>query len=360
MSRPILYVAITSHGFGHTVRAASVVGAAQRLAPDLLPIFVCTTPHWLIQSYLPGEFIHRPRAYDVGVVQADSLQMDLAATRTKLEAIRDRQHAIVASEADYIRTNRAQLVLADIPPLAAPIAKAAGVPCWMMANFGWDFIYRAWGEAYGEIADWVGDCYRDCDLLFRLPLSEPMSVFRNIRNVGVTSSYPKYAAAELRARLGIDMPPERTILLTFGGLGLQQVPYQNLAKFPDWQFLSFDREAPVLPNLCKLDGQNYRPLDVMPICDRIVSKPGYSTFAEALRTGIAVVSLTRSGFAEAEILLEGIQDHARHQIVPQAEFFTGDWRFLRATPTPPRQATPLAKDGSEEIARAIVNFLAAR
>ena len=360
MSRPILYVAITSHGFGHTVRAASVVGAAQRLNPELLPIFVCTTPEWLIRSYLPGEFIHRPRAYDVGVIQADSLQMDLSATRTKLEDIRDRQRAIIASEADYIRTNRAGLVLADIPPLAAPIAKAAGVPCWMMANFGWDFIYRAWGETYFDLADWISDCYQDCDLLFRLPLSEPMTTFRNIQNVGITSSYPKFEAAELRDRLGIDTPPEKTVLLSFGGLGLQEIPYQNLAHFPDWQFMSFDRNAPDLPNLQKLDGRNYRPLDVMPICERIVSKPGYSTFAEALRTGVVIVSLTRSGFAEAELLLEGIQEHARHQIVAQEDFFTGDWSFLRADPTPPRQATPIAKDGSEEIARAIVDFLAAR
>ncbi|MEO0948403.1 MAG: glycosyl transferase [Cyanobacteria bacterium J06641_5] len=360
MSRPILYVAITSHGFGHTVRAASVVGAAQRLNPELLPIFVCTTPHWLIRSYLPGEFIHRSRAYDVGVIQADSLRMDLPATRTEIEAIRDRQTAIIASEADYIRTNRVGLVLADIPPLAAPIAKAAGVPCWMMSNFGWDFIYRAWGEAYFDIADWVEDCYRECDALFRLPMSEPMSAFSNSRNVGVTSGYAKYTAAELRDRLGIDTPVERTILLTFGGLGLQEIPYQNLAQFPDWQFISFDRDAPELPNLCKLDGQHYRPLDVMPICDRIVSKPGYSTFAEALKTGITIVSLTRSGFAEAELLLNGIRDYAQHQIVPQEKFFKGDWGFLRAAPNPPRQTTPIATDGSEEIARAIVDFFVMR
>lgn len=359
MSRPTLYVAITSHGFGHTVRAASVVGAAQRLNPELLPIFVCTTPHWLIRSYVPGEFIHRPRAYDVGVVQADSLQMDLPATRAKLDAIRDRQASIIASEADYIRTNRAGLVLADVPPLAAPIAKAAGIPCWMMANFGWDFIYRAWGEAYFDIADWVSDCYRDCDLLFRLPMSEPLGAFGNIRDVGVTAGHPKFSPAELRDRLKIGSPLEKTVLLSFGGLGLQAIPYANLAHFPDWQFISFDRDAPDLPNLRKLDGQNYRPLDVMPICDRVVSKPGYSTFAEALSVGTAIVSLTRTGFAEAPLLLDGIRQHSRHQIVPQEEFFTGDWDFLRVDPASPQQAAPIAKDGSEEIARAIVDFFAA-
>jgi len=47
------------------------------------------------------------------------------------------------------------LILADIPPLAAVIAKSAGIPCWMSSNFGWDFIYRAWGGEFIEFADWI-------------------------------------------------------------------------------------------------------------------------------------------------------------------------------------------------------------
>ncbi len=362
MTRPILYVAITSHGFGHTVRAASVVDAAQRLCPELLPIFVCTTPRWLIESYVAGEFIHRPRSYDVGVVQADSLQMDLPATRARLADIRDRQQAIIASEADYIRTNRVGLVLADIPPLATSIAKFAGVPCWMMGNFGWDFIYRAWGEDYFDIADWSRDCYRACNLLFRLPLSEPMSAFAKIRDVGITHGRPKFAPEELRERLGLSTAREKTVLLSFGGLGLQQIPYQNLTAFPDWQFLSFDSDAPKdCPNLLGLGDERhqYRPLDLLPICGRVISKPGYSTFAEALSVKTAIVSLTREGFAEAPLLIEGIRDRSAHQIVPQHEFFSGAWDFLREEPAPPRQSKPIAEGGSETIAAAIVDFLTA-
>ena len=361
MTRPILYVAITSHGFGHTVRAASVVAAAQRLNPDLLAIFVCTTPRWLIESYVSGDFIHRPRAYDVGVVQADSLQMDLPATRARMDEIRDRQQAIIASEADYIRTNRASLVLADIPPLAAPIAKAAGVPCWMMSNFGWDFIYRAWGESYFDLADWISDCYRQSDLLFRLPMAEPMAAFPTIRDVGITSGKPNFAVADLRERLGFSVPIEKTVLLSFGGLGLQKLPYENLAQFPDRQFVSFDADAPDdAPNLCKLnsDRHQYRPLDLLPLCGRVISKPGYSTFAEALTLGTTVVSLTRDGFAEAPLLLNGIREYSPHQIVPQEDFFAGRWDFLRDDPVPPRQPNAIRKGGSETIAEAVVDFFA--
>ncbi len=61
-----------------------------------------------------------------------------------------------------------RLILARIFPLAAVIGKTAGIPCWMMSNFGWDFIYQARSE-FIEIAEWISDCYSQCDRLFRLP-----------------------------------------------------------------------------------------------------------------------------------------------------------------------------------------------
>jgi hypothetical protein len=78
------------------------------------------------------------------------------------------------------------------------------------------------------------------------------------------------------------------VLLTFGGLGLQQIPYENLTHFPDWQFITFDSSAPDLPNLVKITDHKYRPVDFMPICGRVVSKPGFSTFAEAVKLGVPI------------------------------------------------------------------------
>jgi hypothetical protein len=356
MSRSILYVAITSHGFGHAVRAASVVAWMQKLNPDILPILVTTAPHWLLESYIEGDFIYRPRAFDVGVIQSDSIQMDKTATLAKIQHIRSQQAAIIKSEVEFIQQTQVGLVLADIPPLAAPIAKAAGIPCWMLGNFGWDFIYRPWGDEFKEIVDWIGECYGKCDRLFRLPLHEPMTAFPNITDVGLTGGIPHDTPSQLRQKFGLQQPYERTILLTFGGLGLQQIPYQNLALFPDWQFISFDRSAPNLPNLLKIAEDRYRPVDFMPICSRIISKPGYSTFAEALRQNTPLVSLTREDFAEASILLEGIQKHSHHQIITPDEFYGNNWNFLRREPNPPQTKEVLEKDGSKTIAKAIVDY----
>jgi len=145
-------------------------------------------------------------------------------------------------------------------------------------------------------------------------------------------------------------------LLTFGGLGLQTIPFQNLASFPDWQFITFDRTAPDLPNLLKIADATLRPLDFMPICGRLVSKPGYSTFSEALCFDLPIISLTRQGFAEAPILLEAIQNYSYHQVIDGNEFFTGDWNFLHQPMLSPRKSERLAKDGATQIAQEILDY----
>lgn len=353
MNMSVIYVAITSHGFGHAVRAASVMAATQELCPDLVPIFVTKVPRWLLASYMSGKFLQRDRALDVGVIQSDSLQMDLEATRQALEKIRDNEEQIVEEEAAFIRENNVSLVIADIPALAGKIAKAAGVPCWSISNFGWDFIYRDWGEEFQELADWMSQGYQNSDRAFRLPMHEPMSTFPNLTDMGLTGGVPKWTAAEIREQFNLNAPQEKTILLSFGGLGLQKIPYHNLDHFPDWQFITFDQQAPDLPNLMKISDRNYRPLDFMPVSGRVLSKPGYSTFSEALRLHLPIVSLSRKQFAESSLLLEGIKNYGYHQIISPEEFFEGNWDFLKEAPQSPSHPNTVATDGTETIAREI-------
>lgn len=359
--RPTLYVTMTNHGYGHATRMAAVLAEIAQRCPEVLLIIVTAAPRSLLESYLPGvEFIYRPRTFDVGVIQSDGITMDKAATRSQLLEIQQRQFQIIAGEVSFIRLNGVQLVLADIPPLAATIAKAAGIPCWMISNFGWDFIYQSWGDSFAAIVSWIQDCFRQCDRLFRLPFHEDMSAFPHQVDVGLTGGSPRYALKEVREQFGLQVPPERTVLLTFGGLGLQAIPYATLAQFPHWQFLTFDRHAPKLPNLLSIQDPAYRPVDFMPLCHCILSKPGYGTFSEACRVGVPIVTLTREDFAESALLLQGIQNHSQHRIITPDTFFHSPWDFLsqpfekpKVSPSP----STLRHDGNETIAAAVVDFL---
>ena len=354
---PTLYIAITNHGFGHATRAAAIANDIQKHCPDILIILATSAPRWLLESYIDGEFIHRPRTLDIGVIQSDSLTMDKGATLAKLQDLQARQSAIIRSEVEFLHQNQVDLILADIPPLAAPIAQAAGIPGWMMSNFGWDFIYRAWGGEFVAIADWIASCFQQCDHLFRLPFHEPMSAFPTFTDVGFTGGSPRIALADLHDQYGVVNDPQHTVLLTFGGLSLNQLPYHNVQDFPNWQFITFDRTAPNYPNLIKITDPRCRPVDIMPICGCILSKPGYSTFSEACRFGVPVISITRDDFAEAPLLIEGIQDYAQHQIISSTDFYQSRWTFLTQPMQPPRRTQLPSNNGNQTITQAILNQL---
>ncbi|MDB9523860.1 glycosyl transferase [Dolichospermum circinale CS-1225] len=356
MERPIIYIAITNHGFGHATRTASIANTIQKLCPEALLILVTTAPRWLLESYIEGDFILRQRAFDLGVIQIDRLIMDKPATLEKLREIRKNHKSLIASEVNFIRQNRVNSILADIPFLAAGFADAANIPCWMIGNFGWDLIYRDWGGEFTEIADWISNWYAKSNRLFRLPFHESMSAFPHITDVGLTGGSPRFSIDELRSNWGINTPPEKTILLTFGGYGVQQIPYTNISRFPDWQFITFDFLAPDLPNLIKVTNRQYRPVDFMPICGRIISKPGYGTFSEATLLDVPVVTIPRDDFAEAAFMLAGITNYNHHQIITTSEFFQGDWDFLYQLPQPPKQTQVINKDGNETIAKAVIDY----
>jgi hypothetical protein len=364
MTQPTVYVTITNHGFGHAARTAAVAGMIQKFLPEVRLIIATTAPQWLIASYIPGDFVYRPYGHDVGVIQADSLNMDLPATIAKWQDIIDRQEEIIQSESSFLREQQVDLVLADIPPLAPLIAHRANVPCWAATNFGWDFIYRDWGEDFAEITDWISSCYQQCDRLFRLPMHESLNRFTVIEDVGLTGGTPRYAVDELQAQLDFSHPPERTALLVFGGLGLQSIPYHNLQNFPDWQFLTFDNAAPQLPNLLQVPDpshqeveRRYRPVDLFPLCGLVVSKPGYTTYAEAMMANLPVATISRQGFAESAVIQKGLQDHGTHQFITDEDFFTGSWEFLQQPLQSPRLGNGFRTDGTETIARAVVEYL---
>jgi hypothetical protein len=352
-----LCVAITNHGFGHATRATSVAATVKEIAPEVEIILATTAPRWLLESYLQTPFTLRETAVDIGVIQPDSLTMDKAATLAALKEIQQNQTQIVEREAAFLQEAGVDLVLGDIPPLAAIAAKTAGIPCWMMSNFGWDFIYRSWGGEFVAIADWIADCFAQCDLLFRLPFHEPMSAFTHITDVGFTGGIPRPSEAELRSRFDLTAPKDKTILLTFGGLGLAKIPYEDLNRFPDWQFITFDRQAPDLPNLCKVNDHRLRPVDFMPICDRVVSKPGFSTFSEACLLDLPIVTVTRDDFAEGPVLVSSMQDYAYHQVLGPQQLIDDAWDFLKTPPAPPRNPQKISKHGNAEIAGAIVEYL---
>ena len=348
----LIVACISGHGFGHGSRVASVLTALHRRAPHWrLVLSTPLPPAFLRLAFGSVPFEQRPCRWDVGVIQADALGADAAATLAALEQLEQRLPDQIEQEVAWIRAQREPvLVLGDVAPAAAALAAALDAPLVWMGNFGWDSIYRPMGGPFEAWADRALAAYRQGDALIACPFALPMPWGLPVTSVGLTPGRPSHRPDQLRLRLQLEHPRERLVLVGFGGLGLS-LAGGLFARWPEHHFLVSDPAlCAAAPNVSLLP-PDLRPLELMPLCSRILTKPGYSTFCEALAAGVGVHLVRREGFAEAPVLEQALQRHGWHRLLSRQQLEQGDWQLDQ--PLLPPLAEPLPLDGDEAAAEVL-------
>ena len=135
---------ITAHGYGHGVRSSDILGALLAAHPGVRITVTTDLPESFLRSRLPaadGRITVRPGAFDVGMVQQDSIRVDVGATLTEAEELLAERETLIDYEAEMLRGESADLVVADIPSMPLEAAAEAGVPAIAVGNFSWDWIY---------------------------------------------------------------------------------------------------------------------------------------------------------------------------------------------------------------------------
>lgn len=354
----LIYACVSAHGFGHGSRTAAVLEALHQLRPDWRLVVSSALPADFLAGALAGvPHRHRPCRWDVGVIQADALGADAEATLVALEALEQHLPAQLEREAAWIRRQAGPvLVLADVPPAAAALAADLQAPLVWLASFGWDAIYGPMGPDFAGWAERCRHAYRQGDLLLHCPLAMPMPWGLPQVNVGLTASPPRVPPPQLRRQLDLPADRRRCVLVSFGGLGLQLDP-ALLARWPQFTFVGCDPALASATNGRQLP-PGLRPLDAMPCCARVLTKPGYSTFCEALSQGLGIHLVHRDGFAEAAVLEQALQRHGQHRLLSQAQLRSGDWQLDQ--PLLPPTASPLPAGGARQAAAALVDCLQQR
>ncbi|MEO1003347.1 MAG: hypothetical protein AAFX65_09575 [Cyanobacteria bacterium J06638_7] len=347
----LILACISSHGYGHGSRSAAVLTALHQLRPHWrLVLSTALPPAFLATAFGPVPVIHRPCQWDVGVLQADALGADPAATLAALEALEQRLPAQLERELAWLRQQQQPvLVLGDVPPAAALLAHALDAPLVWLASFGWDAIYGAFGSAFDPWVRRSRSLYRRGQLLLHCPLSLPMPWGLREIAIGLTAGEPRQDGAALAQDLGLRAERDRNVLISFGGLGLPLDP-GLLQRWPHHRFVGHDPSLGAAANGRVLPA-SLRPLELMGHCGRLITKPGYSSFCEAMRYGVGIHLVHRSGFAEAPVLERDLQRHGWHRLLSQAQLRSGDWELDRPL-LPPRQG-PLPGDGARQAAEAI-------
>ena len=197
--RIVFYV--SGHGFGHTSRTIEVIHAVLRARPEAHIVVKTAAPLRLFARTLHGRCELVELQCDAGMVQIDSLNMDAAASIRQAVEFQTRVPALIATEAAYLRESGARVAVADIPPLAAAAARAAGIPSVVIGNFTWDWIYEGYrDEGAIELARDIRALYRHATVALRLPMSggfaglEPMT-----RDIPFIARRSQRAQDEVRA-----------------------------------------------------------------------------------------------------------------------------------------------------------------
>jgi len=354
----ILYY-ITGHGFGHAVRSAQVVRALGKAAPDLQIHVRTTAPQWLFGDALDASF-YSTQVLDIGIVQPNGLELDLSSTLRACLDLHRRIPSIVEQEVAFVKERKIDLIIGDIPPLGFEIAARTDLRSIAITNFTWDVIYQAYAGIHREfvpLIDAMTSFYQKARLALALPYSCDLGVFPVRAPIPWITRASSLTRSQARALFGL--PSSATVvLLSFGGLGLNRLPWDRLQAVKDFYFVATGPERKSRVNLLVLPDAQSHYEDLVRAADVIVTKPGYGIVADVISHRVPILYTDRGEFPEYPRLVQALDDCATAEYIPQRELLAGEIapyleRLLSKKPNWPR----VAIDGAHVAARKILEVL---
>ncbi|MCB5262506.1 MAG: hypothetical protein LHW64_03040 [Candidatus Cloacimonetes bacterium] len=298
----------SSHGFGHASRIAALADSFIRFG---IYVYLCTDrPRFLFQELKAEDYQYREISIDRGVVHGANLVTDLPATKKALLKLFGQREEIVAREVEFLRQEKIDLVIADIPFFIVEACGYAEVPVFGVSNFDWAFIY---GGIFSDDEDMlpvintIWGLYRRMDKSYLLDLGNKGSVpgFK-YPVLGGLLTREKSEFKDIRTIYDIDSD-EPILLMMFGGEGTIDLPLQEICKAWNGVVMS-PYQASEIGNLIRVSPDEDF-LSLMHAADLVICKPGYSTFSEILSLGKSMICVPRKNYPEEEVLLAGVEDY---------------------------------------------------
>ena len=358
----LIYLCLSSHGFGHAARQAAIFTQLYKIKPYWKYVVSSIVDYKFLNiSFQDIPVIHRRVKWDIGTVQNNALSTDYESTLIELNEFEKGIKYIVNQEVEWIGKFRLPvLILGDIPPAATYLAQKLDVPLILMSNFGWDDIYEKFPSSFDEYTEKYKKQYCKAQYLLRFPFSLRMNWDIDEISVGLTFSNSKKLPEKILKEINSQTSP--IVLVCFGGMGVE-FDYKLYNIWPDFTFLDLtsftfeeDKRNSDYPNNLIKISSSVRILDLLPYCSRIICKPGFSTFCEAISNKIGVHSVCREGFIETIPLTKGLQDYAYNRLLSKESFINGDWQLDKPL-IPPLTKNLIHFNGASFSAYKIIQYI---
>ena len=340
---------ISGHGLGHAARDIELIATILRRDERVRFLVRTAAPAWIFDAVRGSRVEVQLCETDPGVVQIDSLRMDIEETARRAVAFHAGFETRVAAEAALLQQAQVRLVVGDVPPLAMAAAQAAGVPSILLANFTWDWIYAYYPEfdtlAPGVVRA-IASAYATASSALRLPICGGFaSVAAVVEDVPFIARRSTRDRDETRRALGV-AAGDRLVLSSFGRYGVE-LPYDRIAS-SGLRVLAPEQHPP----------SGFRYEDLVAAADVVVSKPGYGIVSECVANRTALLFTSRGHFAEYPVMLEEMPTMLRCRHIEQADLLAGNWRdAIDALLAQPEPAARPRVDGADVAAGKILERL---
>ncbi|WP_447972596.1 hypothetical protein [Nitrospira sp. Kam-Ns4a] len=367
---PLIWCAISGHGYGHAAQMIPVLNELGRARSGLKALLRTSVPASFFEGGLTIEWELSPAEPDIGCVQRGPLTIDIGATWREHARFHADWSARVEEEARAIRARAPALVVANIPPLSVAAAARAGVPAVGLCNLSWDAVLEPFLDEPRELHPGVDrptrlailaqmrEAYGRADLMILPTPAVPVRAFRRIAQVGPIAPPRRPNRTHLREVIGAQTD-ERVVLVAFGGIPLETLPTSALEAMEGYRFIVV---GPVPPEAQRTHRMATTGLPfglIMTSADLLVTKPGYSTIVEAVAHGLRVLYVRRYNFVDEPPLVDYLHRYGRGVELSAEDFASGRWRAgldaLWALPEPEEPAP--APTGATEAARLLAGYL---
>jgi len=351
----ILYY-ITGHGYGHAVRAGQVICRLQEKRPNIEIHIRTTAPEWLFHTFAS----HTPQGIDIGIAQPDSLKMDIEQTFQACRNLHDKIPEVIQREINFIRQSNVGVIVGDIPPLCFEIAELSSIPSIAVTNFTWDWVYRSYLGDFPQflsLIEKMEDFYSKATLALTLPYPGNLSVFPQRRPIPWITRVSSLTKGQARAKFAL--PQEATVvLLSFGGLGLDRFPMENLARLHEFIFVTTGPCREVERNIVTLPAAQRQYEDLVRAADVVVTKPGYGIVADVIAHHVPILYTARSDFPEYPLLVSALRHMTTAEFIPQVDLLSGELRhYLQRLLSKKPNWPPVQINGAEIAAAEILTVM---
>ncbi|MGE0644751.1 MAG: hypothetical protein AB7P24_13865 [Nitrospira sp.] len=351
---PLIWAAISGHGFGHAAQVVPILNALGRLVPDLRVLLRTTVPAAFFKDRLSIPWETSSVQQDIGCIQQGPMTIDVDATWYEHQRFHDSWDDRLQTEVDAMRAAAPNLVLADTPYLALAAGTAAGISTVALVSFTWDLILSEYQAPLSidrrTIIESIRQAYAQADLALRITPAPLLTPFKQIIDIGPVAEPAQSVREQLTGFLKL-APGERTVLIGFGGIPLGPLPFDRLESLTGYRFL-FDGVVPS----SSLRFVSTKPLPfsfktLLASVDVVMTKPGYGTLVEAVASQTPMVYVRRYNFGDEQSLVDYLHRYGRGVELSHTDFLNGRWLpALEQVIDLPFTVTPPPLTGSDEAA----------